>query len=94
MIVPGALLKKVVCGKENPGCMLYDIVYWLLISPFTQLAWRAKLHWCHLFPQTPYGISMEPDSKVTDKSECIFFETQHGHTRLVHLAEDDSHGDL
>ena len=49
---------------------------------------------CHLFPQTPYGISMEPDSKVTDKSDRIFFETHHGHTSLVYLAEDDSHNDL
>lgn len=46
---------------------------------------------CHLFPQTPYGISMEPDSKVTDKSDRIFFETHHGHTSLVHLPEDGLH---
>lgn len=43
----------------------------------------------HLFPQTPYGISMEPGSIVTDKSHRIFFETAHGHTPLVHLPKDD-----
>lgn len=47
---------------------------------------------CHLFPQTPYGISMEPDSKVTDKSNRMFFETHHGHISLVYPPKDDSHG--
>lgn len=46
---------------------------------------------CHLFPQTPYGISMEPGSKVTDISDYIYSEALHGHTPLVHLPEDDLH---
>lgn len=49
---------------------------------------------CHLFPQTPYGTSMEPGSKVTDKSHRIFFESQHGYTPLVHLPKDNLHCDL
>jgi hypothetical protein len=48
----------------------------------------------HLFPQTPYGISMEPGSKVTDKSDRIYSEALHGHTTLVHLPKDDSRSGL
>lgn len=65
---------------------------WMAICSFSNGFQRDPLI-RHLFPQTPYGISMEPGSKVTDKSHRIFFETLHGHTSLVHLPEDDSHSD-
>lgn len=59
---------------------------WMALCNFS-LSFRKDPLIRHLFHQTPYGISMEPDSKVTDKSDCIYFETHHGHTSLVHLPE-------
>lgn len=44
---------------------------------------------CHLFPQTPYGVSMEPNSSVNDKSDRIYFEVNQGYIRLVHPQEDN-----
>jgi hypothetical protein len=43
----------------------------------------------HLFPQIPYGESWEPDSKVENKADRIYFETASGHISPERLREDD-----
>lgn len=68
-----------------------DVIHmWMFIKSLTGNLLKCPLV-RHLFPQTPYGISMEPGSKVTDKSDRIFFEYLSGHTRLVYPLKDGLH---
>lgn len=46
--------------------MLYNIIYWLFINHFVELAWRAKQHW-NLLVWEKYCKDIEFYSKSSDK---------------------------